>query len=66
MQQAWQPATGGGVPGTVGPRVYDRERPIAPPGCGVGVGSGGTGEAPKVVVNTQKVSDFVGITGARA
>jgi hypothetical protein len=39
---------------TVGPRVYDREHSIAPPGCAVGVGSGGTGEAPKEVVNTHE------------
>jgi hypothetical protein len=47
--------TGGGVtsvPGTVGSRIqYDRGRSIAPPSR-VGVGSGGTGEAQKEVVNT--------------
>jgi hypothetical protein len=55
--------TGGGVPGTVGPRAYDRERAIAPPGRDVGVGSGEG--APKEVANTQKLSDFVAIVGAR-
>ena len=64
MQQAWlaATATGGGVPGTVGPRVYDR----APPGCGVGSSSGGTVEAPKEVLNTHRVSDVTAIVGARA
>jgi hypothetical protein len=53
-------------PVTVGPRAYDRERVIAPPGRGVGIGSGGTGEARKKVANTQKLSDLVAIVGARA
>jgi hypothetical protein len=60
--------TGGGAPGTVGPRAYDRERVIAPPGRGVGSGSGGTGEARK---KSRKYTEIVrrcrnSVVGARA